>query len=75
MFTVHKHFSFFLPSPDHSRILLFLDELDRKTTHSNISVFTKWQRGRNVSDVIHSSASFISTSFFLFPAWLYNQSI
>lgn len=44
---------FFLPSPDHSRIFLLLDELDRKTLHSNFSVFTKQQKERNVSDVIH----------------------
>ncbi|KAM7368349.1 hypothetical protein PAMP_014573 [Pampus punctatissimus] len=34
----------------HSRIPS--DELDRNTTHSDISVFTKWQKERNVSDVV-----------------------
>lgn len=37
---------------NHSRILLPSDELDRKTTHSDISVFTKWQKERNISDVV-----------------------
>ena len=52
---VLKHVSLFLhlPSSDHSRILLPLDELDRKTWHNNISVFTKWEKERNISDVIH----------------------
>lgn len=47
---------------NHSRILLPSDELDRKTTHSDISVFTKWQKERNISDVVLYSSPFISTS-------------
>lgn len=39
--------------PDHSRILLPFDELDRKTTHSYTRTFTKWQQEGNISDVIH----------------------
>lgn len=39
-------------SADHSRILLPSDELDRKTTHRDLSVFTKWQKERNISDVV-----------------------
>lgn len=41
-----------LPSADHSRILLPSDELDRETTHRDLSVFTKWQKERNISDVV-----------------------